>query len=84
MKIYYNVGIASTSLVSLGYKEVWFHPKGIAFILSLSRLKKKYIVKFGSVNGNKFILDKNTEQKILRIQRIIILISWGMIRKQNE
>jgi len=43
LKIHCNVGVATTSLVGYlpGYGEVWFYEKGIANILSLSRVKEQ-------------------------------------------
>ena len=60
MKIHCNAGTATTRLVGNlpGYGEVWFHPEGIANILSLSRVKEKYWVTFNSKNGNKFLVHK--------------------------
>jgi len=51
MNIHCNAGIVSTSLVGdlPGYSTVWYHPKGIANILSLSRIiEKGYHVTFDS------------------------------------
>ena len=61
MKIHCNAGTAITRLVGNlpGYGEVWFHPEGIANILSLSRVKDKYRVTFDSKNGNKFVVHKD-------------------------
>ena len=60
MDIHCNAGIVSTNLVGdlPGYGTVWYHPKGIANILSLSRLKEKYRVTYDSENGNDFIVHK--------------------------
>ena len=41
-----------------GYSTVWFHPDGIANILSLSRVKTKYRITFGSDENNEFIVHK--------------------------
>jgi len=60
MKIHCNAGISSTSLVGNlpGYGGMWFHPEGIANILSLSRVNENYRVTFDSKNGNKFVVHK--------------------------
>jgi len=60
MKIHCNAGTATTRLVRNlpGYGEVWFHPEGIANILSLSKVKEKYRVTFDSKNGNRFMVHK--------------------------
>lgn len=44
MDIHCNAGIASTNLIGdlPGYGRVWYHPDGIANILSLARVKEKY------------------------------------------
>ena len=44
-----------------GYGTVWFHPDGIANILSLARFKENYSVTFDSLKGNKFVVDKGLE-----------------------
>lgn len=61
MNIHCNAGIASTDQVGdlPGYGTVWYHPKGIANILSLSRVKENgYHVTYDSNNGNKFVVHK--------------------------
>ena len=61
MEIHCNAGIASTNLVGdlAGYGTVWYHPNGIANILSLSRVKEHgYRVTYDSEGGNKFTVDK--------------------------
>ena len=44
MDIHCNAGVTSTDLVGNlpGYGTVWYHPDGIANILSLARVKEKY------------------------------------------
>jgi hypothetical protein len=54
-----NAGVATTNLVDdfPGYGTVWYHPKGIANILSLSRMRERgYCVVYDSGNGNQFIV----------------------------
>ena len=62
MNIHFNAGIASTSMVGdlPGYGTVWYHPKGITNILSLSCIiEKGYHVTFDSKDGdNKLIVNK--------------------------
>ena len=36
----------------------WFHPDGIANILSLACVKEKYCVTFDSLKGNQFVVNK--------------------------
>ena len=40
---------------------MWFHPNGIANILSLSRIKTKYHIRFDSDTTNEFIIHKPDE-----------------------
>ena len=57
MDIHCNAGVASTNLVGElpGYGTVWYHPKGIANILSLARVRERgYTITFDSHNGNCF------------------------------
>jgi len=44
MRIHCNASITTTTLMGdlPGYGKVWFHPQGIANILSLARVKEKY------------------------------------------
>jgi hypothetical protein len=54
-----NAGVATTNLVGNfpGYGTVWYHPKGIANILSLSRMQEHgYRIVYDSSNGNQFIV----------------------------
>ena len=39
-----------------GYGKVWFHPGGIANILSLSKVAEKYRVSYDSTRGKKFLV----------------------------
>ena len=43
----------------LGYGWVWFYPGGIANILSVSRMRKKYRVTFDSAVDNYFHVHKD-------------------------
>ncbi|KAL7559814.1 hypothetical protein ACA910_003978 [Epithemia clementina (nom. ined.)] len=56
MKIHCNAGVAITNQQGIlpGYANVWYHPQGIANILSLAQVKEKYKVTFDSSNGNEF------------------------------
>ena len=55
-----TAGVTRTNLVGElpGYGTVWFHPDGIANILSLSRVKTKYRITFDSNENNEFIVHK--------------------------
>jgi len=48
-----------------GYGTVWFHPEGIANILSLSNVSKKYRVKddSGDKNGQGLVVHKEDGSK---------------------
>ena len=58
MFIHYTTGVAKTNLIGdlPGYGTVWYHPNGIASILSLSKVKEKYQVTFDSDINNQFII----------------------------
>jgi hypothetical protein len=60
LDIHCNAGVTSTNLVGdlPGYGTVWYHPKGIANILSLNKVKAKYCVTYDSTNGNAFTVHK--------------------------
>ena len=61
MDIHCNAGVTSTNMVGdlHGYGTVWYHPNGIANILSLSRVKEKYLVTYNSRDGNAFVVHKD-------------------------
>lgn len=57
MDIHCTVGVMTTRLIGdlPGYGEVWYHPDGIANVLSLARVKGKgYAVTYDSAEGNCF------------------------------
>ena len=58
MFIHCTAGAAKTNLIRdlPGYGTVWYHPNGIANILSLSKVKEKYRVTFDSDKNNQFIV----------------------------
>ena len=58
-----NAGTASTNLIGdvAGYGTVWYYPDGIANILSLSKVKEKYVVKYDSESDNQFIVIKSPD-----------------------
>lgn len=60
MDIPCNAGVTSTNLIRdlPGCGKVWYHPNGIANILSLTRVKDKYRVTFDSCKQNQFIIHK--------------------------
>ena len=60
MKIHCNAEISHMSQVSdlPRYGMVWFHPKGITNILSLSWVKNKYQITFNSADDNTFMVHK--------------------------
>jgi hypothetical protein len=41
-----------------GYGTIWFHPHGIANIIALTNMKRKYRVSYDSQNGNEFKVHK--------------------------
>ena len=60
LNIHCNAGTAKTVLIGdlPGYGTVWYHEKGIANILLLSKAKEKYKVTFDSSDDNSFIVHK--------------------------
>jgi hypothetical protein len=60
MHIHCHSGTSSTRLQATlpGYGTVWFDPKGIDNILSLSNVKKKYRVTFDSSTDDTFYVHK--------------------------
>ena len=58
MFIHCTAGVAKTNLIGdlPGYGTIWYHPNGIANILSLSKVKEKYRVTFDSDKNNQFIV----------------------------
>ena len=61
MFIHCTAGVAKTNLIGdlPGYGTVWYHPNGIANILSLYKVKEKYRVTFDSNQNNQFIVHRN-------------------------
>jgi hypothetical protein len=62
MDIHCNAGVTSTNMAGNlpGYGEVWYHPGGIANILSLKRIKNRgYRVTFDSSKANEFHVHKS-------------------------
>ena len=86
MKIHCNVGVATTSLVGYlpGYGEVWFYEKGIANILSLSRVKEQYRVIYDSQSGNKFEVHLNNDLKQTFSQSKVGLYYWVALGHKKQ
>jgi hypothetical protein len=60
MNINCNAGVTRTDMVGHlpGHGEVWFNKRGIANILSLSRMEKKHRITYDRKNGKQFIVHK--------------------------
>jgi hypothetical protein len=59
LDIHCNASVATTNLIGdfPGYRTVWYHPKGIANILSLSCMRERgYCVVYDSSDANQFIM----------------------------
>ena len=56
LKIHCNAGITSVTMLGeiSGYGTIWFHPDGIAKIVTLSRLKSKFLLTYDSRGRNQF------------------------------
>jgi hypothetical protein len=61
MNIRCNAGVTRTNVVGElnGYGTVWYNPKGIAKILSLSQVEKKHRVTYDSAASKAFVLHKS-------------------------
>ncbi|MHA7927606.1 MAG: reverse transcriptase domain-containing protein, partial [Marinobacter sp.] len=69
LTIHCNAGRADTNLVGdlPGYGTVWYHPQGIANVLSLSKVKKQWRITYDSADGNSFVVHKdNQEPRVFR------------------
>ena len=60
MFILCTAGVAKTNLIAdlPGYGTVWYHPDGIANLLSLSKVKEKYRVTFDNDINNRFVMHR--------------------------
>ena len=60
LTIHCNAGVATTDRVGDfdQYGTVWYHPSGIANVLSLSKVNEKFKFTYDSTNGNQFIIHK--------------------------
>jgi hypothetical protein len=70
MHIHCNAEVASTNLIGdlPGYGTVWYHPKGIANIMSLTRVKERCWVTYDSHDGNKIHVHKTDGATLTFIQ----------------
>jgi hypothetical protein len=61
MNIRCNAGVTHNNMVSKsnGYGTVWYNPKGIANILSLSQVEKKHRVTYDSAASKAFVVHKS-------------------------
>jgi hypothetical protein len=68
--IHCNAGKANTNMVGEFdcYGTVWYHPDGIANLLSLAKVKNKFKATYNSSDDNKFIVHKPTGQRLKFIQ----------------
>ena len=62
MNIRCSAGVTHTNMVGElhGYGTVWYNPKGIANILSLSQVEKKHRVTYGSAASKAFVVHKSS------------------------
>ena len=68
MTIHCNAGKRTTTLRGdlEGYGEVWFDPNGIANVLSLSRVRRKYQVEYqDGTEGGMFVVTKPNGKKFI-------------------
>ena len=85
MDIHCNAGVTSTNMVGdlKGYGTVWYHPKGIANILSLNRVKEKYQVTYDSHNGNALLCTGMMEPSELFNSRNVGCTTWTPPRRAH-
>jgi hypothetical protein len=79
MNIYCNAGVSTTNLIAdlPGFGEVWYAPQGIANILLLSKMKKKYCVTYDSTDTNpSFIVHKNNGNNRIFRESPTGLVYW--------
>lgn len=82
-------GECNTNLIRdlRGYGTVWFHPRGIANIFSLSRVKNRYNIRYDSDNGlnyNEFVLHKDDGTEYLFKESKNVLYYYDTDMKNNE
>jgi hypothetical protein len=65
MNIKCNAGVTRTDMIGdlPGYGEVWYYERGIANILSLSRVEEKYRITYDSAEEKQFIVHKENGAK---------------------
>ena len=65
MNIRYNAGLTRNNMVGKldGYGTVWYNPKGIANILSLSQVEKKHCQTCDNAASKAFVVHKNDGSK---------------------
>ena len=58
LHVHCNAGVAVVTLIGTlpGYGDVWYHPGGIANVLSLAKVSRKYKVTYDSENGHGFVV----------------------------
>ena len=82
MFIHCTAGVAKSNLVGdlPGYGTVWYHPDGIANILSLSKVKEKYCVTFDSDINNQFIVHRpdGTQQIFQQSSRGVYFLDMSL------
>ena len=69
MFIHCTAGVAKTNFIGdlPGYGTIWYHPDGIANILSPSKVKEKYRVTFDSDINNQFVVHRpNGTQRVFQ------------------
>jgi hypothetical protein len=68
ISIHCNAGSTRVSEIGtlMSYGDVWFSKSAIANILSLSKLKERYRVKYDSSAGNQFVVKQPTQNVIFK------------------
>jgi len=68
-----NAGVAIVKLIGTlpGYGAVWYHPEGIATVLSLARVRKLNKVTYDSTSGQGFIVHSSNRHTFKETERPI-------------
>ena len=83
-----QAGSTTTNLIGdlPGFGTVWFHPRGVANILSLAKVKQRYRVTYDSEAENAFVVHKagGTTRKFMESPRGLYFLAVGPKCGPNE
>lgn len=86
LTIHTQTGKGQTNLMGTlpGYGDVWYHPTGIANILSLAKVAKTRLVTYNSQDGNAFHVTRNNGSTRIFKQSKHGLFFYDMSQKQDN